>query len=59
MDILLYDTKRNTMENITEHDIKENVFNAGTKGFILYRMKEESSKESNIMILKRKKLTGF
>ena len=28
-DILLYDTRHNTLENITEHDIKQNVFNAG------------------------------
>lgn len=30
IDILLYDTHNKTMENITEHDIKINVFNAGT-----------------------------
>lgn len=30
-DILLYDKEKNTFENITGHDIKENVFNAGTE----------------------------
>ena len=30
LDILLYDTKDNTLSNVTEHDISMNVFNAAT-----------------------------
>lgn len=30
-DILLYDSKENSLINITEHDISKNVFNAGTE----------------------------
>lgn len=60
-DILLYDSKNNTIENITEHDIKKNVFNAMTefdkesRGFYYISDEERENKGLKYYDIKKRK----
>lgn len=62
-DILLLDTKTNSLLNITEHDINENVFNGATefdknsKGFYYISDKDREFKAIKYYDIKKKKST--